>query len=226
MTFLLILVAEIFILFLSSKTLVNSTARIVYSFSGSRKTAAHVLAFLFLPGTIIHELSHILMAGVMLVHTGEIEFEPEIDPNGAVKLGSAQVGKTDPLRMLLIGVAPVILGLTLITTLLYYLSLNLGDNLNFWQILLSIYGVFIIGNTMFSSKKDLEGALAAVVALILVLSAIYFLGLKEPFYLLSNFINQNLSDYLKRIDLFLLAPLILNLVIIFLSKLFVRRVLF
>ena len=47
---------------------------------------------LFLPGTVIHELAHVLSAGVLLVHVGEVEFMPQQTPEG-IKLGSAQIGQ-------------------------------------------------------------------------------------------------------------------------------------
>src|SRR4051812_26423996 len=93
---------EIICLYFFSKLLIQSIAQIVYSKTHSHKAIVYVLAVLFLPGTIIHELAHAITAGVMLVHVGEIEFVPQITERG-VKLGSAQIGVTDPIRRSLIG---------------------------------------------------------------------------------------------------------------------------
>src|SRR3989442_1579645 len=117
MLFLLFFLLELLSLFFFSKLLINALARLFYFFTHSHRATVSFLAALLLPGTIIHELSHIITAGVLMVHTGEMEFTPQIRED-EVKLGSAQIGKTDPFRRALIGVAPVILGSAAILGLL------------------------------------------------------------------------------------------------------------
>jgi hypothetical protein len=222
--FLLLFLFEIFLLSLLSKHLINSIFRLVYYISKSRAVSAHFLAFIFLPGTIIHELSHVICAGVLMVHTGEIEFIPEIH-EGGIKLGSAEIGITDPIRRSLIGIAPVLIGLFIIIGGLYLFSSNLlsGKSYSVWIYLAIFYALFVVGNTMFSSKKDLEGVLGVVVLLISILAALYLLGFRELFVLLNNFI-QNSSSYIYKSNLFLLAPIAVNLVIIGFTKLAVKKI--
>jgi hypothetical protein len=222
--FLALFLIEIFLLSLLSKHLINSIFQLVYYMSKSREVAAHFLAFIFLPGTIIHELSHVISAGVLMVQTGEIEFIPEVH-EGGIKLGTAEIGKTDPIRRSLIGIAPVLAGLSIIIGGLYLFSSNLiaGNDYSFWIYSAIFYALFVVGNTMFSSKKDLEGVIGVGFALASILAVLYFIGLSEFFIWISNFIEVN-SAYIYKANIFLFAPIAVNLIIVLLTKLVARKI--
>lgn len=182
-----------------------------------------ILAIIFLPGTIIHELAHLLFAGVMLVPVGELSVLPEIEENG-VKLGSVQIGKTDPFRRAFIGVAPVLLGLFCIAAVFLFIQIG-QTGTPLWQTILGLYLIFEIGNTMFSSKKDLEGMIVFVATfLVLVISItaiIYFLkpDLLQSFWAYLSSLNMDFAgNYFKTVDTYLLAPLFLDLLVILLTK--------
>ncbi|MBI2022375.1 hypothetical protein HYS97_00795 [Candidatus Daviesbacteria bacterium] len=221
----ILLLVELLVLFISSKILINSIAKIIFKITKSREVVVHFLAFIFLPGTIVHELAHVVSAGVLLVPTGEIEFIPEVH-EGGVKLGSAEIGKTDPLRRMLIGVAPVLFGFLTISGLVFYSINNLQGDIGlsslYWALI--IYVIFVIGNTMFSSKKDLEGSLGISVLLLGIVLSIYFLGFREPFRIFSNLIENSYRDYIFRADMILAIPLILNMGFIILAKLIHSRI--
>jgi len=76
---------------------------------------------LFFPGTVIHELAHLLAAGLLFVKTGSMEIIPKV-MDDEIRLGSVQVAKTDPFRRTIIGVAPVLLGMAIIFGILFYLQ--------------------------------------------------------------------------------------------------------
>src|SRR5689334_12087628 len=109
------------LLFISSHFLTRALSTLFYRVTRNEKWTIMLLALLFFPGVLIHELAHFLMASVLLVPTGEIEFIPQIH-HDRVKLGSVQIGQTDPFRRALIGIAPVIVGATILLTTLYYVS--------------------------------------------------------------------------------------------------------
>lgn len=148
-----IILAEIGVLFLLSRQL----TRAISSF-----LSIQLLSFLLLPGIIIHELAHLLTAAVLLVPVGEIEFLPKVR-EGSVKLGSVAIGKTDPVRRALIGLAPVAVGISLLWAVSAFYSQTQYE-LWTWQTVALIYIVFEVGNTMFSSMKDLEGLIETVLA--------------------------------------------------------------
>lgn len=153
MDILVFLLLLLFVFLLSQKVtrlLSNFLMRTFHSHGAT----IQILSLLFLPGVILHEFSHLLVANLLFVQTGEIEFLPEIHGN-QVKMGSVAVAKTDPFRRFLIGVAPIVGGFGAILLFSYYLFATLIS----WQSILLLYIIFQISNTMFSSSKDMEGAL-------------------------------------------------------------------
>ncbi len=219
MVLLLFFFVELFILSFLSKSLINSIYSLIFYISKSKHVASHFLAFIFLPGTIIHELAHVISAGILMVPTGEIEFIPEIH-EGGVKLGSAEIGKTDPLRRSLIGIAPVLAGILIILGGLFLLTNKIlyGKSYSIWIYLGIFYGIFVLCNTMFSSKKDLEGVFGVVVGLVATSVAVYLLGFGEFFKFLGSFLNAN-SGYIYKANLFMLVPISVNILLIFFAKL-------
>lgn len=69
-----------------------------------------LFSLLFLPGVILHEGSHWLMARLLGVRTGSISLIPVALPEGRVRLGYVETASADPLRDALIGVAPLLAG--------------------------------------------------------------------------------------------------------------------
>ena len=130
-------------------------SRLVYELSGaslllfgSAKPGIAIYSLFVLPGTIIHELSHWIVAELLLVKTGEITIFPEES-----RLGSVSTAKSDPFRGFLIGLAPFITGLIILMILGQFLSLGWGSY-NWWQIALIVYGIMVMGNSMMISKSD------------------------------------------------------------------------
>ena len=174
-------------LFLLSKALAQSVGSLVYAVTRSKKLAVSTLALLFLPGTIIHEFAHAAVAQGLGVYVGDIEFTPKYDGEN-VKLGSVQVASTDPFRQFLIGIAPLIIGFVLI-----FLVFAIYDRFQInglWPRVLLFYILFQIGNTMFSSKRDMEGALELAIAIFVLLGLVYLISGKQVFVIILNILND------------------------------------
>lgn len=221
MIFFAIFIFEIILLFILSKKLIKSIFLTLFKISKNHTMAINIMAIIFLPGTIVHELAHLFSAGMMLVYVGEIKVWPEIEGN-TVKLGSVQVGKTDPFRQTIIGVAPVIAGILSIIGILYFAQLATG--FIWWQVFLGLYLIFEISNTMFSSKRDIEGIIGFIVGIfitiLLILIVLYFFN---PTFLQNIWLwvnKQNFDPLVKLFKLgsiYMLVPLLLDLVIITLT---------
>ena len=172
------LLVEIVILFLLSRAMSKNLSRFM---------SINLLSFLFLPGVIVHELSHLLVAAILLVPVGEVEFSPKKNGDG-IKLGSVQIGKTDPIRRCLIGFAPIFMGIVLVVGLAYFFSLNIHffQSINFYlflaAILALIYFLFAVSNTMFSSPRDMEGAVEILITLFIIFVIVYILGFRPPLH--------------------------------------------
>ena len=72
----------------------------------NEKVATLVFAFLFLPGVVLHELSHWLMAKMLYVKTHRFSLLPKWGEGGTIRFGFVEMSKTDKIRGALIGLAP------------------------------------------------------------------------------------------------------------------------
>lgn len=220
-------ILEIIILFFLSKRLIKALSITFYRIFKSHSGVVNALAVLFLPGTIVHELAHLLTAGIMLVPVGEISVLPEIGEN-EIKLGSVQIGKVDPFRLTIVGVAPVLIGMLSILGILYFAQT--AQHLAWWQIVLGLYLIFEISNTMFSSKKDIVGTIGFVIGLLVVIiGAVVVLYFWRPLLLQNMWIHlvnlnwEPVTNFFKRSSLYLLVPFILDFLIILLTTPFIKR---
>ena len=152
------LILSFLVLVFSRQTLINLLAKIA-----EPGLVKKIYFLLFFPGVIVHEVSHLFMASILLVPTGKISVFPEEG-----KMGSIQVAKTDPIRGALIGVAPTIIGTAIILAIFHFANM---ENL-FWY-----YLIFAINNTMFASKSDLRSWVGLLILMILILSLLYLFDL-------------------------------------------------
>lgn len=187
----------------------------------------NLLSFIFLPGVIVHELAHLLMAVVLFVPVGDMEFSPKVI-GGTLKLGSVQIEKTDPIRRAMIGFAPFFAGLALIIGIVYFFTANIlffqdkGIYLFAGSVVAIGYFLFVISNTMFSSKKDMEGAIEIIVALLIIVILLYLLGLRIPISWILVFLESNMEIFRKS-TLFLLAPIAIDLFILGTIRMFRKK---
>lgn len=188
---------QIFLLFLFSRRLTRSFYTLSYKITKNKKIADWLFAVVFLPGTILHELSHFFSALFLLVPVGRIDLMPKRDGNN-IRMGSVTVEKSGPVRRFIIAISPVIFGIGFIfATVNYFLRNQLFSD---WRSLLFLlYLLFVIGNTMFSSKKDMEGTYKLFIFIALLYLLLRFLGVQVsllPFLEKYTLIAQKANFYL------------------------------
>jgi hypothetical protein len=76
----------------------------------SKEMAVALFSLLFLPGVLLHEMSHYLTARLLGVRTGRISLLPKTTKEGRLQLGYVETAQSDILRDALIGAAPLIVG--------------------------------------------------------------------------------------------------------------------
>lgn len=206
---------ELLVLFFTSKFLVKSLSQMFYSFTHSKGITVRMLALIFFPGVVIHELSHFLMAEVLFVKAHEINLVPSIDGDN-VRLGSVQISKTDIFRSMLIGLAPVLFGGALLGLLSWYTlnDISIQSVFSSWfsvaKYLAIIYGFFVIANTMFSSKKDVEGGVLLLGFIVFVLGSLQLAGVDILQTLAANMSRQFVVDTVSSLIGLLLIPVSIN----------------
>lgn len=192
--------------------------RLVYELSGtsllifgSTRPGIILYSFIFLPGTIVHELSHWVVAEILQVRTGEISIFPdekEVE-GGQRSLGSVATERSDPFRAFLIGIAPFISGLMILAVLGNLLASGWTDNYAWWQIAILIYGIMVTGNSMMISQSDRRTWPFILVILALIAILVYRQDLS-----LSPAISTLISTILHNLNLILGVTAGINLVMI------------
>jgi hypothetical protein len=141
---------------------------------GDADVALIVYFVIVMPGVVVHELSHWLMAKILGVRVGKLSIGPvRKGRSRRVTLGSVTVGAVDPLRASLIGLAPLLGGTAIILIIgVFVLDVgNLAQTMmdsgfegilaaleqavrvpDFW---LWLYVIFAISNAMLPSESDM-----------------------------------------------------------------------
>lgn len=177
---------------------------------GTTKPGIVLYSILVLPGTIVHELSHWLVAEILQVRTGEITILPELKGEGeSERLGSVATERSDPFRGFLIGVAPFVTGVAILLVLGQLLTTAWIDHWIWWQITFLGYGIMVVGNSMLISKEDRRTWPIILILLIIVVGVVYVAGIQLP-----SSIDPWIVNTFARINLVLGVTAGFNLVII------------
>ncbi len=137
---------------LSRWALTKSYPLLKYIFKNNTAVIFFV-ALIYFPGTVIHEISHYLVALLLGMHPSEIRLFPHIEGKN-IKLGHVlyEKGRNDYIRSVLVGIAPFFGGLF---SLWLIVQTHLFPSTLLWQTILFGYMILTISANMFSSKQDL-----------------------------------------------------------------------
>lgn len=163
--------------------------------SRSPELSITLFSLIFLPGVLLHELSHYVIAVILGVPTARFSLVPQLLPNGRLQLGYVETMRSDFFRDSLIGAAPLIAGGSLVA----YLAVTRLNLLPLWDVLrngqldlvwlgitllprtpdfpLWFYLLFTISSTMLPSQSDRHAwlplglTLAALLALAVLAGA-------------------------------------------------------
>ena len=238
----LLLLLSLLILFLLLYRIATLFSKNLYIFffllSKDKELSIHLLAWFLLPGTVIHELSHMLIAELIGVKTGQFSFTPQVKREGGIRIGGLKITKSGPFRRTLIGLAPPLFGSLIIVALFHFLifpnlsvpaSLLKANLITILSLALGTYLLFIVSNTMFSSQKDLE-AVSFPLFFILLISTAYWLS--DFKITVPEKVIPGVANALKALNVALLGTIIVDLwflgliklLTLFSSKILKRRV--
>jgi hypothetical protein len=158
---------------------------------GDPDVALIVYFVIVLPGVVVHELSHWLMASLLGVRVRKLTIGPvRKGRSRRVSLGSIRVGKVDPVRASLIGLAPLLGGSAVILLIGHYV-LGVGEltelvlaegadgilagldhvvhvaDFGLW-----LYLVFAVSNAMLPSVSDMASVRPVLIFLGIVAAAV------------------------------------------------------
>lgn len=195
---LLALAATLLPLLFVKRWITRSLQELSMRWVGDPDVALIIYFVLVLPGVIIHELSHWLTATLLGVRVSRFSLGPVRQGRSKrVSLGSIRVGKVDPVRASLIGLAPL-LGASVLILLIGNLVLDVselaqsvasGGPAGLWTALqqavkvpdfwLWLYLIFAISNAMLPSQSDMS-AVRPVLIFLGIAAAIFLVVAGVP----------------------------------------------
>jgi len=189
-------------------------------FFHNENTVYALVSLIFLPGTIIHELSHFFAAIVLFLPVKDIQIFPKFE-DGQIKLGHVLYVKKDFLRGILVGVAPFFGALFLFFFLSFF---KLFPNKNLGLNIALIYLIFTVSSLMFSSKQDLVDIVYLIPFILFLLIIGYIFQPILPSINLSYFKNiiAGLEFFLTNVNYYLFLSILIHLFLIVLFS-FVNR---
>jgi len=186
-----------------------------------KKTVYQLISLIFLPGTIIHELSHFFAAIVLFLPVKEIRIFPQFE-NNQIKLGHVLYAKKDFLRGIMVGIAPFF-GALLVFFILSFFNLfpNKISGLN----IVLTYLIFAISSVMFSSKQDLVDIVYLIPFLLFLLIIVYiFQPLFDSFnWYYVNKIITGLEFFLTKVNYYLFLSILIHLFLIILMRIILKN---
>ncbi len=171
--------------------------------TGRPERAMIIYAIVLLPGVILHELSHWLMATLVGVRTGTFSVIPRAESDGTVQLGYVEYYKgrnLGPIRESLIGGAPLLVGTAVILLIGFHifgvadlvaaiesgnvdnLVLALTEVINTNDFLVWLYLLFAVSNAMMPSRSDRRAWPAFTLVMIGLALLLYLLGVQEVIF--------------------------------------------
>ena len=188
-----------------------------------------IFAILFLPGVLIHELSHYGMARLLNVPVGKLSLIPQPLPDGRMRLGYVETQSTDFIRDALIGAAPLIVGsfvvayaglINLQFTFFWAeftmsdLSLAISDlsgifnQQDFW---IWFYIIFVVSSTMFPSTTDRRGWTPILLTIGVLVSLVLISGLGPWLW---ERIGSFLLDLVRLLSMIFLVSALVHLLLL------------
>ncbi len=188
-----------------------------------------LFSLLFLPGVLLHELSHFIMAKLLDVPTGRFSIIPRKLEGGRIQLGYVETASVDFVRDALIGAAPLVTGIVFIALVgvarlgfnLLWDSLLTGQMSSLNPVLVTMiarpdfwlwfYLVFAISSTMLPSASDRRAWLPLILVLGFFLIASLLVGVGP--WLLST-LGTPLTSGVNAVTMVLGITILIHLVLL------------
>ncbi len=188
-----------------------------------------LFSLMFLPGVLLHEVSHFIMAHLLGVRTGRFSIIPKKLEGGRIQLGYVETASSDFFRDALIGVTPLVtggifvayagvsrLGLNTIWENLtqgQISSINLAlksvvDKPDFW---LWFYLIFAVSSTMMPSSSDRRAWLPLISVVVILFGLVLIVGVGP--WILTRF-GSALKAALDAITMVLGITVLIHLILV------------
>lgn len=184
-------------IFIFSRAVLRHMFLFLHRFTRSQSIGIGVISILYFPGTVVHEMSHYIVALLLNLHPRDISLFPVIEGR-RVQLGHVEYerAKGDFIRPILVGIAPLF-GASAIIWLIVQTNLLMDGN---WFVRLTLgYLLLSITANMFSSDQDLRYVWYSI-PVGLILSFLYYIIPFEIHPTILSTITSVISSYLTAIE--------------------------
>ena len=174
-----------------------------------------IIAMLYLPGTILHEISHYFFALLLIMNPEEVSILPRIDGDH-IRLGHVLYRKhhSEFVRPIIVGIAPFFGAIGLLWVIQLF---HLFPSVLWWQTIVFGYLILAITANMFSSKQDLVDLIYIVPIFLIVGAVIYIFQIQiKPEVVLQ--IITAFDSFFKTIQIPLLFSIIVHSILIVIIK--------
>lgn len=171
--------------------------------------ALYVLAVIFFPGTLVHEIAHAVFALALHLHITSITLFPRIKHNGVI-LGSVEYYRRDWLRSIVVGVAPVIVGLCFMYVISPFGLTPFNSTL---LNVVYLYCLYTVISSMFSSRQDLKDVGYVIPLLIIILAIVIIFRMPVLEWIAIGAHEKSILDVVRTINMQLLLICSVNVAV-------------
>lgn len=215
--FVLFFICIIVLYFIAQQT-INNLFHVLRLFFKNDKIVFTIISLFFLPGTILHEMTHFFAAIVLMLNVHEVKIFPEFEKN-YIKLGKVLYEKKDIVRGILVGVAPVFGGLLFF---LWFSVFKIFPQQNMIINILLAYIIFSVSSTMFSSKQDLIDLLYIIPLGFIAGAIIYIFNIRIDLLFKNDQLMVGMIEVMKRINFYILISIGIHVVLLVFFKSFLK----
>lgn len=212
---LLLFIGEIISLYFLSHFFLSVSFHLLRKLKLSDTVIIYFVAFLYLPGTILHEISHYFFALILAMNPEEVSILPHIEKNH-IRLGHVLYRRhpSDFIRPIIVGIAPFFGAISLLWVIQ---SFHLFPGAVWWHSVLFGYLILAITANMFSSKQDLVDLVYIIPLFLLGGAIIYVFGIQVNTQTIITIINS-FDSFFRTLQIPLLFSLIFHGILIILIK--------
>lgn len=210
---LLLFFAGILILYAVSRYMITELFHFLHFFIRRRDIIFSTIAVIFLPGTILHEISHYLVATALRLQVGEVHIMPTWKENN-LQLGRVTYKKADVVRSIAVGVAPFFGALFFFW---FVGAFHLFPHTHIIITLIFGYLLFSISANMFSSRQDLVD-LIYVIPLCLIAGTVFYITNVKISLAFPEVWLQNMADLLQRVNIYITISVVIHIIMILVFK--------
>lgn len=191
-------IIQIIVLYLLSRQVVKDFFLFLHLLFKNQNIAYRIIALVFFPGTILHEMSHFFIATALFLHVHSVHIMPEWEKN-QLKLGRVTYEKKDIFRSIIVGIAPFF-GACFFFWFIGVFHLFPHSNTIFTFFM--GYLIFTVSSNMFSSAQDLVD-LGYLIPIIFIVAGIYYVSGTKILIDIPSIVWQSSINILQLINFYI-----------------------